>query len=256
MKNKTLILSPRFSTDSNDLWGATNRHPHWTNHRAINFTKPTTERDGWCTYGELTFCDIMAERCGLGLLDPPDDFLVQLPPSYLQRDIYCVKAGHIAKMHFDKKYFVKPANDKVFQRGIYVESYDVPLRYVDDECPCIVSSVVDFEVEVRLYCLDSYIETFSDYLMVSDLDPDQELEDAINFGQEALDQFGHLLPSAVVLDVGRISGGGWAVIEANQAYASGIYPLAKLDNILDVVYRSSGPIENVSESDKKFLRNK
>jgi hypothetical protein len=61
-----------------------------------------------------------------------------------------------------------------------------------------------------------------------------------------------MLPSACVVDVGRLSNGEWAVIEANQAYASGIYHEAEVDKVLDVLAKASGL--TVSERDLKFVR--
>jgi hypothetical protein len=45
------------------------------------------------------------------------------------------------------------------------------------------------------------------------------------------------LPSAVVLDVGVIRGEGWAVVEANAAWGSGIYGCDP-DQVLGVVQRA------------------
>ncbi len=61
-------------------------------------------------------------------------------------------------------------------------------------------------------------------------------------------------PSAVVLDVGRIEGRGWAVVEANQAHASGIYGDADVAPVLDCALRSAGPLSAVSDRDRPFLR--
>lgn len=248
----TLVLSQRFHGDSADLqraaWGR-----GWNTHRAIRFLGPDGPSD-CCLYGEILFCDIMAERLGLGLLDPPDDWLARLPYEARRRDVSFCRARDLAK--FNERLFFKPANDKVFQYGVYERGTDVPLRYVDHECPCLVSEVVSFDLEVRLYVLDQQIKTLEYYRLVGEHE-EQDVRDAARaFGESVLVQHGHELPSAVVLDVGHIEGRGWAVVEANQAYASGIYGEANLNEILDVVYRSSGPLANVSDSDRKFLRNK
>jgi hypothetical protein len=58
----------------------------------------------------------------------------------------------------------------------------------------------------------------------------------------------------VVLDVGHIEERGWAVVEANQAYASGIYGEADVNAVLDVCRRSAGPMSNMLERDRRFLR--
>lgn len=252
---KTIILSPRFSSDSQDIWRAAVRKG-WDIHRAICYKAPETT--DCCVYGELITCDIMADRCGLALLDPPDFFLSELPYEYVKRDITCCTKlvfNRVFRSDFKTKLFVKPANDKVFTYGIYYKKGDVPLQNIADDCPIIVSSVVDFETEVRLYCLDNKVLTLDHYRFIGDRDEQNELNEAKQFGQEVLDKYGNMLPSAVVLDVGRISDGSdWAVIETNQAYSSGIYGTADCDAILDITYRAAGPSINVSENDKKFIR--
>ncbi len=249
--SKTVILSPRFSSDSQDIWSATIRN-NWNVHRAIRFLPP--ESKDVCVYGELSFCDIMAERCGLALLDAPDTFLLAIP-EYTKRNVWVYTASSIK--HIKNRFFFKPANDKVFHRGVYEKGTDVPLRHVDPNCPVIISEVVDFSTETRLYCLDSNVVTAANYIFIDgdNQDEEKEIGEAVEFGNHVLHRCGHLLPSSVVLDVGRLSDSReWAVIEANQSYASGIYTGANVDKILDVVYRSSGPLQSVRDDDRKFIR--
>lgn len=253
---KTIILSPRFSSDSQDLWNAA-RKSGWNIHRAINYKEPEDISD-CCVYGEIFTCDIMADRCGISLLDPPDYFLSKLDYKYRKRDIVCCHK-HYAEHCFNEfgsKVFVKPANDKVFQYGVYHNFNDIPLRYVDGSCPIIMSAVVSWETEVRLYCLDGKVSTLGAYRYIGDVAEEQELKEAEEFGNEVLSKYKEILPSAVVLDVGRIFGvDGWAVVEANQAYASGIYAEADAEKILEIVYRSAGRYDKVSKHDKQFIRN-
>lgn len=246
----TIILSPRFHSDSQDLWRAAVARG-WDVHRAIRYQAPEAVID-CCVYGEIMVCDIMADRCDLGLLDPPDDFLARLPRVWTGRTVeYCTAE---TLPGFDVRHFVKPANDKVFQYGIYECATDVPLRYVDPQTPILVSEVVAFDLEARLYVLDGRILTSEYYRLVGDHDEQTVRDQANEFGAAVLERFGDSLPSAVVLDVGHIEEQGWAVVEANQAYASGIYGQAETSAILDVVMRAAGPLSKVSERDRKFLR--
>lgn len=246
----TIILSPRFHCDSQDMWRAAVARG-WGVHRAIRFRGPDEPGD-YFVYGELTFADMMAERLDLGLLDPPDDFLTKLAKAWTGRTIEFTTAEQLPA--FDTRRFVKPANDKVFQYGVYEKSSDVPLRYVGPKCPVLVSEVVSFDLEVRLYVLDGKILTSEYYRLVGDHEEQTARDQANEFGAAVLKRYGDLLPSAVVLDVGHIEEQGWAVVEANQAYASGIYGEADVNAVLDVCRRSSGPMSKVSERDRKFLR--
>ena len=47
--------------------------------------------------------------------------------------------------------------------------------------------------------------------------------DAVRFARSVLEDPTVELPPAVTLDVGRIASRGWAVIETNPAWASGLY---------------------------------
>lgn len=80
----TVLLSQRFSTDSNEVWKAAVKRD-WNIHRAIRYMPPDPLPGQVFAFGEVNFCDIMADRAGLGLLDPPDDWLAKLPMEMLSR---------------------------------------------------------------------------------------------------------------------------------------------------------------------------
>jgi hypothetical protein len=61
------------------------------------------------------------------------------------------------------------------------------------------------------------------------------------------------LPPAVVLDVGLIAGRGWAVVEPNAAWGSGVYgcdPAA----VLPVLRRASIPRDGLTDADARWAR--
>lgn len=248
----TVILSQRFSSDSQEIWKAAVRKG-WNVHRAIRFQAPNPlPVDRFC-YGEVSFCDIMADRASLGLLDPPDDWLAKLPISFLGRKVDAVTALLIP--YFSDRAFYKPANDKVFEKGIYERGSDVPLKYVDPECPCYVSDVVAFDVEYRFWFLDGVQMGGDFYRMIGDRNEAEMLEQASEFAATVMKDHGHELPSSIVLDVGLIEGRGWAVVEVNQSHASGIYGSTDVDGVMACCQRSAGPIEAISDRDRRFLRN-
>lgn len=250
----TLVLSPRFSSDSNDLWRAAVRRG-WEVHRAIRCRGPE-EAALCCVFGEVSFCDIMAERLGLGLLEPPVDWLGRLPLKYINRKLWTGTVADLGRV--TERSFIKPANDKLFERAVYEKGSDVPIKYVDADCPIVVSEVVAFSWEVRLHIKDRQVVTAAEYMLIDD-GSGKGSEDVI---REATEWTGDLLadpdldlPSAVVLDVGFMEGIGMGVVEANSVYASGIYNEANRDAVLDLVLRGAGPYDRVSEADRKYLRN-
>jgi hypothetical protein len=60
------------------------------------------------------------------------------------------------------------------------------------------------------------------------------------------------LPPSVALDVGHIDGSGWAVVEANAAWASGIYGCDP-GKVLDVVARACVRGEEASAEDMLWV---
>lgn len=246
----TVLLSQRYSSDSNEVWKSAIRRG-WGVHRAIRYAVPEPLPEQVFAYGEVSFCDIMAERAGLGLLDPPDDWLAKLPSELTKRDIVFARAGYLHS--FDYRAFFKPSNDKVFAAGVYERGADVPTRYVDPDCPCLVSDVVAFDVEYRCHVLDGAIRRIASYRMI-DADDREMLPEALSFCASVLSAHAHELPSAVVIDVGRIEGRGWAVVEANQVHASGIYGEDDVSAVLDCALRSAGPRTAVADRDRPFLR--
>ena len=61
-----------------------------------------------------------------------------------------------------------------------------------------------------------------------------ELTQSRDFAEKVLGDPRVEAPRAIVLDVGRIDGRGWAVVEANGAWGSGIYGCDP-DEVLEVV---------------------
>lgn len=204
-----------------------------------------------CTYGEVSFCDIMADRLSLGLLEPPSDWLGRLPAKYVNRELWCGTVADLGRVK--ERRFIKPANDKTFERAVFEKGSDVPIKWIDPECPIIVSEVVSFEWEVRLHILDRRVVTAADYLLIGE-DPEAAMAEAKEWVQDLLNEPALDLPSAVVIDVGCMEGLGVGVVEANAVYASGMYNEADRDAVLDLVLRAAGPASLVAEADRKYLR--
>ena len=80
-----------------------------------------------------------------------------------------------------------------------------------------------------------------------------DLEAAKAFAAEVLARAGDSFPSAIVLDVGRIEGRGWAVVELNPAWSSGLYA-CDAAGVLRVLPRASGTSRTVASGDARWLR--
>ena len=104
----------------------------------------------------------------------------------------------------------------------------------------LVQEIVEWTVEFRSFVLDRKLAAISAYwrdnkpaksddgLWTSN---QSELKEATSFCEGVLADQSVSLPEVVALDVGIVRNRGWAVIECNAAFSSGIYgcdPLAVL----------------------------
>jgi hypothetical protein len=123
--------------------------------------------------------------------------------------------------------FVKPPNDKSFPARVYPDGSGLPgPDAVDDDVPVLVSDIVAFAVEFRLFVLNGEVRAGSRYMThgeldIAPLDDDPQRAELLGFAGRLFAPGVPALPAAVVVDVGRLANGDWAVVEANAAWASG-----------------------------------
>lgn len=103
------------------------------------------------------------------------------------------------------------------------------------------SEVVEWELEVRCFVLNGEIKTFSSYWRndVYDINPlaETEQQELFAFFSRFMERYAETLPKAIVLDFGIIKGKGWALIEANPAWCSGLYA-CDAETALEVIVES------------------
>ncbi|MFD8871831.1 ATP-grasp domain-containing protein [Streptomyces sp. NPDC059590] len=214
-------------------------------------------------YGGPRTADRVAARLGLGLLEPPDAWLARLPREFTGRkvELTTLAAARAAR----GPVFVKPPSDKSFPAAVYGHGSRLPRsgEGVGPHTPVLVSEVVMFAVEYRLFVLEGWIAAGSRYaahgrLDVAALDRDPHERAVRGFAGRLLAAVGDSLPSAVTLDVGLVRDPDtgrerWAAVEANMAWFSHSYA-AEADAVLDVVLRAAGPRALVAPADRGFLR--
>ena len=215
------------------------------------------------TSAQETSTTVLLAQLDLGLLEPPDDWLAGLPEELVGRriDLTTLSEARSAR----SPVFVKPPSEKSFPAAVYADGTRLP-GYSDSlgpDTPVLVSEVVTFAVEYRLFVLDSQIAAGSRYarygrLDVAPLDADRHEQAVRDFAKRVIADCVETLPSAVALDVGLIQDpdtgrDAWAVVEANMAWFAHCYA-ADPDRVLDVVLRSAGPHVQVAQGDVRFLR--
>lgn len=178
-------------------------------------------------YGSQTFCEVVAQQMNWTLKANPFDWLAKLPKVYLSRQVDFMTLGEAEKL--TERKFIKPADDKCFDAKVYNVGEFKPHELISKDYPVLVSDVVNFDLEYRCFVDGTRVRTWSNYIYHEHV-ADPKFWDAIpvntewlpdDFVQFIMDDDIETVPS--VIDVGRIPGKGWAIIETNQAWASGLY---------------------------------
>ena len=211
-------------------------------------------------YGEPLFAEAVCDQIGLVLLEPPIDWLTTIPIEYLSREVTLTTLAEARQMQ--ERAFVKPADGKIFDPKVYASGAELPTDdHVDADIGVLRSGVVDFRVEVRCFVRGRSIVTKSPYWrddeLASDANgswpfQDSEEQEALEFARTVLDDDRVVIPPACTLDVGRLSDGSWAIIEANPAWGAGLYgcdPKEVLLSIGDAIM----PRDLVTEADKRWI---
>jgi ATP-grasp domain, R2K clade family 2 len=254
----TLVLPPRFTPDTIAVGNAAHA-AGWSVERFTSWRLP----EGWraedvALYGEPLFASVVADQLGLVLLEPPFNWLTTLHEKYRKRNVRFTILGEARKL--GQHAFVKPADDKCFLAGVFQSGATLPSADIlSGATPVLVAEPVKWQVEFRCFVLEREMVTLSPYLRDGELAQspegqwdDERTEKAREFAQGVLSDGSVSLPPAVVMDVGVIEGRGWAIIEANAAWGSGIYgcdPAA----VLRVVRRACLQRGQVAATDSRWV---
>ncbi|VEP17511.1 conserved hypothetical protein [Hyella patelloides LEGE 07179] len=223
----TLILTPRYTEDSQTLWRVA-INLGWDVERLTKWQIPNSllSVKEPVLYLEALMAPMFAKQFKLQLLEPPEDWLPKLPEKYRKREIQITIFAQARKLEIAA--FIKPPNNKGFPAKVY-KGNELPDGY-SDNTPVLIAEIVEWEKEFRCFILNRTLKTFSIYLREGILQKQQnfyhskeEEKELINFVDELLADKNIEFPTATVLDVGVIKDCGWAVVELNAAWGLGIY---------------------------------
>ena len=258
----TLLLSPRYTTDSRQLRRAA-ESAGWQVFRQADWRPPRHEFTGdVAIYGEPLFVDVMAAALDLAVIDSPPDWLARIPTRFTRRAITAMTLGEAYQLTEPR--FVKPAREKSFPAGVYTMAAQPPeaCQALPDDLQVLVSDPVRWEIEFRGFVLHRQLLALSPYLrdgkLVEDaggnwVASDQEWQAARDFYAQILADPELDLAPAIVLDVGLIAEHGWAIIETNGAWGAGLYgcdPTA----VLRVVQHATRSAATLSSAERCWAR--
>lgn len=204
----------------------------------------------------------IAEKFNRTLLGCGADWLVGLPEEFLRREVRKMTLAEALRSSNGK--FVKGAISKALLGKIYstLELRQAAVKLSPDFVVYVAEPVV-WTVEYRCFVAEQNIVTISPYRRLGEIweeteqnpspslsAPEAELREARDFANSFLKCPAVKCPPAFVLDIGQIENRGWAVLEANECWASGIYDSdpAKILSVLKQACIPNSPRTHVHEN--------
>lgn len=213
-------------------------------------------------YGGVDRALDVAMRYGIALLEPPFDMLAHLPRECLLRTVEFGRFRDLSRLKSPT--FVKPADslNKVFDAGVYSSARDIrSLKPIDPDTAVLVAEPVEWNCEFRCFVLDGSVTAWSRYISygrptwkpfaagIRAAPTPRVLTDICNrlFARSRI-----ALPPAFVMDVGQIEDRGWAIVEFNPAWCSGLVG-ADPRNVLRVLERASVMKSTITAADRRWV---
>ncbi len=224
---KILILSQRYSIDSRIIRSAATELGWETYRIQGDFFPDWVKEQEIYVYCEGFMAEFVSQETGVAILRPLIDSLIMVPPQFLGRKVEFKTIAELVEL--EKPTFIKPADQKFFEAGIYSSLGDINgFNSCDKKDPVFLSEVVEFVDEYRLFCCDGKVCGSSPYVQNRNFVGNEEdlphvPSNIIEFGNQILSACQSFLPPGVVVDVGCLPTGELALIEFNPAWASGIY---------------------------------
>lgn len=243
---KLMLLDERYSRDGSDIWREAIRRG-WNTERVNQFNVEERMKgfDFIRYYGNTLHATQIRDKLSfeLSIINP---YMLTRIPEITKRKIECFEYW-LLKQPLEKRCFIKPAHEKFFEARIYEIGESINGSALDNDF-IYVSETMDFIDEVRCFVLNGDVLTSSLYRINKisyqdvDLAPEQ-----INFDDKIKDTSIEKyvkdiykkcdLPAGVVMDFGLLNNSDWALIEFNEAWASGLY-YCNPEKCFDVIVNS------------------
>lgn len=213
-------------------------------------------------YGGADVALSVAARFGLALLEPPLDLLTRLPLEFRLRTVEYGTFRDLSRLKAPA--FIKPADplNKAFDAGTCADVRDIRIpKDIDCGTPILVAEPVQWLAEYRCFVRERKIVAMSPYLSFGHPvwrphgqggEEAKECSHVRAFCERMFSQSRVAFPPAFVMDVGLIEDRGWAVVEFNPAWCSGLLG-ADPRPVLAVLQRACQDAEKLSETDRTWL---
>lgn len=228
----TLLLSRSCRPEAERL-AQVARQAKW-NHQWIGLRRVPEQLHG-TEFGLYAQTDValgVARRHDLALIEPSFDILARFPERHVCRQMRFMPLTQAKTIR--EPVFVKPADctHKCFDAAVYESGWHILCADdLDPMTPVLVSEPVEWAVEYRAIVLERRVVTFSPYIRggwrACDTEgnwpyPAAEGAEAIAFCESIMADQTIDLPPVFTLDIGMIEGRGWAIVELNPVWCSGL----------------------------------
>jgi ATP-grasp domain, R2K clade family 2 len=255
-----LVISTWSLPAARGLAGAA-RSLGWTASTLDELANPRDESEV-VYYGGTDRAQEASARFRLALLEPPFDLLARLPLEFRRRPVEYAQFRDLGRLRAPS--FVKPADalNKAFDAGVYASVRDIRApRGVDYDCPVLLSEPVEWSAEYRCFVLDTEVVAWSPYISFgrpswkpypSGSLPVRAPVSVQSFCRRLFSRSGISFPPAFVMDLGVIDDRGWAVVEFNPVWCSGLLG-ADPAAVLPVLRRACRPAARLGDIDRRWV---
>lgn len=257
----SLIVSSRYTTDSQLLREAAQRMGWETlrldGDRVPDWFEPPDGRIALFYTAPHAF-DIAAQLSRT-LIGCDSGWTTRLPVEFLRRELRQTTLAEALAL--PGRQFVKHAISKAFPAAVYdAAALAEATVNVPRSASVHVGEPVEWIVEYRCFVRHGRVAAISPYrrhgaIIEHHADrlgaPPDEVEAARQFATTVLGLPAVAYPPAFVLDVGVIAEHGWAVVEFNECWASGLYA-CEATAVLEVLVAACIPTATMTEADRRW----
>jgi len=203
----------------------------------------------------------IARQLGRTMVGCNPSWAVDLPPEFLKRELEQTILRDA--LLISQQRFVKHSVSKAFPAAVYdADKLASETKSIHPDSLVHVGEPVEWICEFRCFVSQGQVNAISPYVydgeIVANYDSfpnvsGTEMNDVRKYAESVLNHPAVQTPEAFVLDVGIIHDRGWAVVECNECWASGIYNCEPTE-VLKTLISGNVESETMESSHWEFQR--